>query len=118
MRIGVHVVMALVMGCVVLFFGRFGNDSVINLIFKVAGYTYGPILGMFAFGICTRRRIRDRWVPLMAFAAPLLSVALQSFVAYKYDYHIGFELIAYNALFTVIGMSLLVERRPKPASDN
>lgn len=117
-RIGVHVVMALVMGCVVLFFGRFGNDSVINLIFKVAGYTYGPILGMFAFGICTRRRIRDRWVPLMAFAAPLLSVALQSFVAYKYDYHIGFELIAYNALFTVIGMSLLVERRPKPASDN
>lgn len=117
-RIGVHVVMALVMGCVVLFFGRFGNDSVINLIFKVAGYTYGPILGMFAFGICTRRRIRDRWVPLVAFAAPLLSVALQSFVAYKYDYHIGFELIAYNALFTVIGMSLLVERRPKPASDN
>lgn len=114
-RIGVHVVMALVMGCVVLFFGRFGNDSVINLIFKVAGYTYGPILGMFAFGICTRRRIRDRWVPLVAFAAPLLSVALQSFVAYKYDYHIGFELIAYNALFTVIGMSLLVERRPKPA---
>ena len=94
------------MGCVVLFFGRFGNDSVINLIFKVAGYTYGPILGMFAFGICTRRRIRDRWVPLVAFAA------------YKYDYHIGFELIAYNALFTVIGMSLLVERRPKPASDN
>ena len=114
-RIGVHVVMALVMGCVVLFFGRFGNDSVINLIFKVAGYTYGPILGMFAFGICTRRRIRDRWVPLVAFAAPLLSVALQSFVAYKYAYHIGFELIAYNALFTVIGMSLLVERRPKPA---
>ena len=70
---------------------------------------------MFAFGCSTRRRIRDRWVPLVAFAAPLLSVALQSFVAYKYDYHIGFELIAYNALFTVIGMSLLVERRPKPA---
>ena len=49
---------------------------------------------------------------------PFVGYKSASFVAYKYDYHIGFELIAYNALFTVIGMSLLVERRPKPASDN
>lgn len=113
-RVGVHVAMALAMVGVILLFGMLGNDSVINLIFKVAGYTYGPILGMFAFGIFTRRRIRDRWVPLVAVVSPLLSAALQSFVAYKFDYYIGFELIAYNALFTVLGMLLLLERRGNP----
>ncbi|MDE7069336.1 MAG: sodium:solute symporter [Alistipes sp.] len=101
----VHVAMAAVLAVVVLLFGRFGNDSVINLIFKVAGYTYGPILGMFAFGILTRRRVRDAWVPWIAVAAPLLSIALQRWAAERFGYHIGFELIAYNALFTMIGMA-------------
>lgn len=66
----VHAFMALGLTLLVLLFGRFGNDSVINLFFKVAGYTYGPILGMFLFGICTRRRIDGRWLPLVAVAAP------------------------------------------------
>ncbi|MEG2366169.1 MAG: sodium:solute symporter [Alistipes sp.] len=112
-RRSVHVVMAVVMACVILGFDAFGNDSVINLVYKVASYTYGPILGMFAFGMFTRCAVRDRWIPLVAIAAPVLSAALQIIALDKFAYHIGFELLIYNALFTVIGMSLLIKRHEK-----
>ncbi|MEG1612462.1 MAG: sodium:solute symporter [Alistipes sp.] len=112
-RRSVHVVMAVVMACVILGFDAFGNDSVINLVYKVASYTYGPILGMFAFGMFTRCAVRDRWIPLVAIAAPVLSAALQIVALDKFAYHIGFELLIYNALFTVIGMSLLIKRHEK-----
>ena len=69
-RRGVHVAMALGMALVILAFGYLADDSVINLVYKVASYTYGPILGMFVFGMFTRLRVRDRWMPLVAVAAP------------------------------------------------
>lgn len=107
----VHMCMAAGMGVVILFFGYFADDSVINLVYKVASYTYGPILGMFAFGMCTRLRVRDGWVPLVAVAAPLLSALLQHLAASRYGYQIGFELLIYNALLTMAGMLLLVKRK-------
>jgi uncharacterized sodium:solute symporter family permease YidK len=107
----VHALMALGLTLLVLLFGRFGNDSVINLFFKVAGYTYGPILGMFLFGICTRRRIDGRWLPLVAVAAPLLSALLQYAAGELFGYRIGFELLLYNALLTMGGMWLLGRKK-------
>ena len=89
----VHVGMAVLMGLLILCFEAFGNDSVINLVYKVASYTYGPILGMFAFGMFTRCRVRDRWVPFAAVAAPLLSASLQYAARVWWSYHIGFELL-------------------------
>lgn len=112
-RRGVHLAMAAVMVCVILGFDAFGNDSVINLVYKVASYTYGPILGMFAFGIFTRCAVRDRWIPLVAVAAPALSALLQYFALAEFGYQIGFELLIYNALFTVLGMILLIKRHEK-----
>ena len=112
-RRGVHVAMALGMALVILAFGYLADDSVINLVYKVASYTYGPILGMFVFGMFTRLRVRDRWMPLVAVAAPVLSGFLQWWVLEAWDYRIGFELLIYNALFTVIGMLLLVKRLEK-----
>ena len=112
-RRGVHVAMALGMALVILAFGYLADDSVINLVYKVASYTYGPILGMFVFGMFTRLRVRDRWTPLGAVAAPVLSGFLQWWALEAWDYRIGFELLIYNALFTVIGMLLLVKRHEK-----
>ena len=112
-RRGVHVAMALGMALVILAFGYLADDSVINLVYKVASYTYGPILGMFVFGMFTRLRVRDRWMPLVAVAAPVLSGCLQWWALEAWDYRIGFELLIYNALFTVIGMLLLVKRHEK-----
>ena len=112
-RRGVHVAMALGMALVILAFGYLADDSVINLVYKVASYTYGPILGTFVFGMFTRLRVRDRWMPLVAVAAPVLSGFLQWWALEAWDYRIGFELLIYNALFTVIGMLLLVKRHEK-----
>lgn len=113
LRRGVHVAMALIMALVILGFEAFGNDSVINLVYKVASYTYGPILGMFLFGMFTRLQVRDRWMPLAAVLAPVLSALLQGFLSRCCGYRIGFELLIYNALFTMLGMFILVKRYEK-----
>ena len=105
--------MALGMALVILTFEYLADDSVINLVYKVASYTYGPILGMFAFGIFTRLRVRDGWMPLVALAAPLLSALLQYWAYEAWGYRIGFELLIYNAAFTMAGMLLLVKRHEK-----
>ncbi|MEG0788971.1 MAG: sodium:solute symporter [Alistipes sp.] len=109
----VHILMAVVMGGVILGFEAFGNDSVINLVYKVASYTYGPILGMFIFGMFTRFAVRDRWIPVVAVAAPVLSALLQTFTLHSFGYQIGFELLIYNALFTIAGMLIIIKPHEK-----
>ena len=111
-----HVAMAAVITTVILIFDRFGNDSVINLVFKVAGYTYGPILGLFVFGLATRRDIRQRFVPFIAVTAPVASYLLQWWAAEKWGYAIGFELLGYNALFCIFGLFLISHPRNETAS--
>ena len=108
----VHAAMAAGMTLVILAFGYGADDSSINLVFRVVSYTYGPILGMFLFGFFTRMQVRDRWMPFVAVAAPVLSALLQWGVREVWDYRIGFELLVYNAAFTIIGM-LLLKRHEK-----
>lgn len=107
LRRWVHLFMAIVMTAVIILFARFGSDSVINLVFKVAGYTYGPILGLFAFGIISNRAVRERWVPIIIVLSPILSYVLQWAMAKYFDYYIGFELLGYNALFCIFGLLLI-----------
>ena len=98
-----HIVMAAILFVVILVFKHLASDSIINLVFKVAGYTYGPILGMFVFGMISRRNIRQKAVPAIALLSPIVSYILQWVAAEKFGYHIGFELLGYNALFTIFG---------------
>jgi hypothetical protein len=106
-----HIVMAAAITMVILVFHYLATDSVINLVFKVAGYTYGPILGLFAFGILSKRGVRQRYVPIVAILSPLLSYALQWVTATKFDYFIGFELLGYNALFTIFGLIIISQKK-------
>lgn len=99
-----HLIMAAVMILTILIFDALNNDGIINLVFRIAGYTYGPILGLFTFGILSRRRVRERFIPLLVVAAPLLSYALQWVAAHYFCYNIGFELLGYNALFVIFGL--------------
>lgn len=108
----VHLLMALLMGIVIFVFYLLNTKSAIDAVYKLASYTYGPILGMFAFGIFTKRKVRDRWVPLVAVIAPVLCLILQSnserwFGGYKFSY----ELLLFNALFTFLGLCLLIRRK-------
>ena len=109
----VHGAMAACMTFVILGVGYRADDNAINLFFRIVSYTYGPILGLFLFGIFSRRRPRDRWVPLAALAGPLLSTLLQHVAAARWGHRIGFELLVYNALFVGAGLFLLSLARKK-----
>lgn len=107
----VHIGMAVVMGIVIFVFNLLNNTSVIDAVYILASYTYGPILGLFAFGIFTKKQVRDRYIPLVAILSPILCFILQKnsetwFNGYQFSY----ELLIFNALFTFIGLCLLIKK--------
>ncbi|HCM19699.1 MAG TPA: sodium:solute symporter, partial [Porphyromonadaceae bacterium] len=104
----VHVGMAVGMGVVIYIINILNNESVINTVYTLASYTYGPLLGMFAFGIFNKRAIRDKWVPLIAIASPILCFILdvnseQWFGGYQFSH----ERLILNAFFTFMGLLFL-----------
>lgn len=114
MRKRVHVGMAVVMGVTIFIFNLLNNTSVIDAVYILASYTYGPILGLFAFGIFMKRPVRDKYIPLVAIASPVLCFILQKnsetwFGGYQFSY----ELLIFNALFTFIGLCLLIRKESK-----
>jgi Na+/proline symporter len=104
----VHAGMSAMFLLLILVFKLFYSESIINTVYKVASYTYGPLLGLFAFGLFTKMQVRDRWAPLVAIASPILSFALSALSPMLFNgYRIGFELLIINGLFTFIGLWLL-----------
>jgi len=81
-----------------------GGLSVIDLVLQLAGYTYGPLLGLFAYGMLTRRAVVDKWVPWVCLAAPLLCLGTAVASPHWFGYKMGNELIALNALLTMLGL--------------
>ena len=93
------------LGLVILGFGAIRDGSVIDAIYTVAGYTYGPLLGLFFFGILTRRRVRDGWVPFICLLSPVLCYILSAHSAeWLGGYRVGFELLLINAGLTWLGL--------------
>lgn len=113
----VHLGFAALFLALVLGFRWVNDPSMIGLILKVAAYTYGPLLGLFAFGILTRRQPRDAWVPLIAICAPLLSWLIDSQQRTLFGaYQLGLELLLVNGALTFAGLWLLsVPMRPMSA---
>ncbi len=103
----IHLFMAVVMGVVIFVFNIFNNTSVVDAAYILASYTYGPILGLFAFGIISKRAVRDGFVPIIALAAPVLSFIFQKLALSFWGYEFSYELIVMNAAITIIGMYLL-----------
>ncbi|MGD9993139.1 MAG: sodium:solute symporter [Salinivirgaceae bacterium] len=107
----VHIAISLVLALVILVFSELNNDSVISAIFTFAGYTYGPLLGLYAFGLYTKRVVADQWVWIIALLSPLLCVVLNFYSeAWFFGYKIGFELLIFNGLFTFIGLWLISKK--------
>lgn len=106
----VHIGMALLMVLTILIFNILNNTSVIDAVYILASYTYGPILGMFAFGILVKKPVRDKWVPLAALIAPFLCLILDMNSERWFNgYHFSYEILIFNALFTFIGMCFLIK---------
>ena len=107
-RKAVHVGMAVLMAVTIIVFNALNSTSAIDAVYKLASYTYGPILGLFAFGILTRKAVHDKYVPIVALVAPAVCLVLQLnserwFGGYRFSY----ELLPVNAALTFLGLCLL-----------
>ena len=112
----VHLSFALLFLALVMVFKWADNPSMIGLILKLAGYTYGPLLGLFAFGILTRRVVRDRLVPYIAVAAPVICFFIDKYQRTLFgSYEIGLELLIINGALTFVGL-WMVSRRSNVAA--
>ena len=103
----IHVVMSAIMGLVIIVFYYLSNEDAISAVYTLASYTYGPILGLFVFGMFGRRPVHDKLVPVACIAAPVLSFITQWVLKRCFGYTTGFELLLMNALYTMIGLFLL-----------
>ena len=101
----VHVSFAVLLLLVIVIFKLINNDAVINNLFTVAGYTYGPLLGLYAFGLFTKKPVKDRFVPLICVLSPALCYVLNEYSQKWFGgYKFGFELLIVNGLITFIGL--------------
>jgi len=108
LRKRVHLVFAFIFLLLVLVFRWINNKSMIDVILSVASYTYGPLLGLFAFGLITRRHLRDRFVPYICIAAPIISYLIDVNQKKIFGtYEIGLELLIINGLLTFLGLLMI-----------
>ena len=96
----VHVAFALLYLLVIVAFRPFHRQSLIDTVFDVAGFTYGPLLGLYAFGLFTKRQARDRWVPVIAVLSPVVCYVLKLYAPVWLGYRFGFEILLVNGLIT------------------
>ena len=99
-----HIGIAVVFGLFILMFKTLNSTSVIDAIYILCSYTYGPLLGLFAFGLFTRRKPCDKLVPYIAVASPLVCFALEKTAMQCWGYKFGYELLMINGLLTFVGL--------------
>ena len=95
----------------IILFKVANNDSIIDAIYTIASYTYGPLLGLFVFGLFTKMRPRDKYVPWVAIASPIICFAIDRSVHQATGYQFGYEMLMFNGLLTYVGLSLLSIKR-------
>lgn len=112
LRHRVHAGMSVVFIIFILLFRTFNSTNLIDAIYILVSYTYGPLLGLFAFGLFTKYQVTDRWVPHFAILSPILCYALDVLAQQLWGYHFGYELLMLNGAFTFAG--LYVTRKKEP----
>ena len=106
----VHILFSVILFLVILLFKLINDESVISTLFKVAGYTYGPLLGMYAFGLFTKWEIKDHLIIPVVVLAPLLTYILQVCAPIFWGFNFGFELLIVNGFLCFLGMMMIRER--------
>ncbi|RLD56508.1 MAG: sodium:solute symporter [Bacteroidetes bacterium] len=104
----VHIGISIVVLLVIILFNAINDRSVISSLFTIAGYTYGPLLGMFAFGLLTKYKVNDRFVPLIAILSPAICYVLSVYdTQWFMGYDFGFELLLVNGFLTFTGLFIV-----------
>ena len=107
----VHIGVSVVFVLIILIIEAIGSDSIITAIYKLASYTYGPLLGLYGFGLYSKVKPRDRYVPYIAISAPVLCFIIEMLLKQHYNYQVGYELLLLNGLITGIGLWLISTRK-------
>lgn len=106
-----HLMFSVLLVFVILAFKAINNESIVVAVFKVAGYTYGPILGLFVFGIYSKRAIKDKWVPLVAVVSPIVCFFISKYSEVLFNgYRFGFELLILNGMITIVGLLIISKK--------
>lgn len=108
-RILVHLTFSVLLILVILIFRALKEDSIISTVFTIAGYTYGPLLGLYAFGLFSKIKVKDYWVPWVAITAPLVTGLLDYHSVDWFGFQLGFEKLVLNGLLMFIGLLSICE---------
>jgi Na+/proline symporter len=113
-RKAVHIAFSILLIATIIIFKYLINDpSVISSIFKFAGYTYGPLLGLYALGLFTKVQLNDKWVPIIAILSPLLSIFLNNALLSWFQFDLGFFILIINGLITFLGLLIIKSKKQK-----
>lgn len=107
----VHIGMSIVFILVILLIHHIGQENVLNTIYKVASYTYGPLLGLFGLGLFSKIQINDKYSPLVCVLAPIICYLAEEVLATSFNYKVGYEILILNGLLTVAGLLLISKKK-------
>ena len=113
-----HLMISALFVVMILLFRLLNSTSVIDAIYTLCGYTYGPLLGLFAFGMLTRRMPRDRYVPYICVASPLVCYAIDTLTWHLSGYRFGYELLMLNGLLTFGALTVSSQCTPSAGHQN
>lgn len=104
----IHIGFSLIMFAVIILFKALNDESVVTSIFKIAGYTYGPLLGLYTFGLFTKRKVSDKFIPIVCILSPILTYIINIYSEdIFYGYKIGFERIIINGFICFLGLLII-----------
>ena len=113
MRMITHVAFSVILFLIIIIFNALNKESILKNLFIMSGYTYGPLLGLYSFGILTKRRIRDEWSIVVCILAPVISYFINTNSEILFDgFQFGYLNIALNGLLAFIGI-WIISLKPK-----
>jgi SSS family solute:Na+ symporter len=108
LRQGIHLGFTLLIYLIILVFNMINNESVLYAFIRASGFIYGPLVGLFAFGIFSKKAVDDRWIPFVAIFAPAISIVLDlNSVKWFNGFEFGYDILVVNSLFAWAGLYLL-----------
>lgn len=109
-RTRVHIIFSLLMAVIIILFNIINEKSVIDAIFTIAGYTYGPLLGIYSFGLFTKYKTNFKAVPIIAILSPILCYFIYKLLLINFKYKMGYELLLLNGTITFVGLLLFKKK--------
>ena len=108
----VHFTFAGILFVIIVIFKLINNEAMINNVFTWAGYTYGPLLGLYSFGLFTKKQVHDKLVPVICILSPVACIFLNNYSKELFNgYRFGFEMLIVNGLFTFIGLLIISKKK-------